>query len=256
MTLFSRLIVGIALMVALTDPLQLLAESGQGSASSPNVISTKAREVGDDSNKSAALRGEDDSMEDDDLLGQDLEEAEMELELESLDEIEMELEIEDLNTDIRIEAEGVRGWDDERKKEFLLSVKEHVAVRTGKDLEQFAQGVLLRDENIDDLDISKEKVTLRYEMPATFLWLFDGSLPVVTEVTSDNEVAVGLPWYSFLYGKSFSKSDLQKDIEDSLTKDSVEAGSSVQTRAEAIRAISSVLKTKHDTVKNSISNVR
>jgi hypothetical protein len=250
------MIVGIALVLALIDPLQLLAESGQEITSSSKETSAKVRETGGDSNSSRDKRGEDDAMQGDDLLSGDLEEVEMEMELESLDELEMELEIEDLGSDIRIEAQGVRGWDDERKKEFLLSVKEHVAVRTGKDLEQFAQGVLLRDDNIDDLDISKEKVTMRYEMPASFLWLFDASLPVVAEVTSENDVEIGLPWYSFIYGKSFSKSDLQKDIEDSLTKDSVKVGSSVQTRAEVIRSVSSVLKTKHDTVKNSVSNIR
>jgi len=176
--------------------------------------------------------------------------------------------------DVSVRAVEVRGWDATQKSEFLLKVKTHAEVASGKDLENFARGVLLKDENIGSVAIDEEGVQIAYKVQGKlFGFIPHAFTEVITVKASDSaeeRVKVRFPWYRFLLSIDASAKDIEALLNKDLTDNNVEfnplatAGTSIETNSEAdlsalakaLETISNVLKTKHDTVKNSINNVR
>ena len=157
---------------------------------------------------------------------------------------------------VSVSAVEVRGWDPKQKQEFLATVKTHAEVRSEQDLENFAKGVLVQDENVEDVAIGEEGVQIRYRMPAKFLGIFNASLAVRTEVDAEGRVKVRFPWFGFLYAKSVSAAELETEVSAALPEVGDEVLVSFEAQAQTVTTVSNVLKTKHDTVKNSINNVR
>ena len=168
---------------------------------------------------------------------------------------ESDLDFAQKNT-ISAEAREIRGWDEKKKSDFLETVKEHSQVKSGQELENFAQGVLLKDENVKSIQADEEKVKIEYEMPARFLNIFNASLVTRAEVTYGGSVKITYPWYAFLFKKLIAEDDLKSEAEANLPEVGDEVLVSFETRALAIRTLSNIMKTKHDTVKNSIGNMR
>ncbi len=168
---------------------------------------------------------------------------------------------------VSAQAVEVRGWDPKQKGEFLETIKEHAQVASGQDLENFARGVLLKDENIDFVAIGEEGVQITYRMPAKFFGVLSTTLPAQAQVTfGDGErgrvpegVSVRFPWYRFLFGVS---EEVQAgSLEESLASElegvgEITESNEPQKLAQVLQTLSNVLKTKHDTVKNSIGNIR
>lgn len=175
-----------------------------------------------------------------------------------------ETDIDFLAKGVSASAVEVRGWDTAKKKEFLTSVKAHAQVKSGQDLENFAKGVLLKDENVEEISSDEDSVEVRYRVPAKFLGLFATTLPV--EVVAEKAqgglgagVKVKFPWFRFLFGipKEVSQDSLETEIGAAVIGDLDRDGAlDVVVVARLYNAISNVLKTKHDTVKNSIGNIR
>jgi len=157
---------------------------------------------------------------------------------------------------ISTKAREINGWDDEEKKDFLQAVKEHAQVESGQELENLARGVLLEDKNVKSIEASAEKVIIEYEMPARFLGIFNTSLIAHAGVARDGTVKVTFPWYSFLFKKLIVVSDIESEAKTGLPEIGDEVLVSFKTRALVIRMLSDIMKTKHDTVKNSIGNIR
>ena len=80
---------------------------------------------------------------------------------------------------VSVSAVEVRGWDPKQKQEFLATVKAHAQVRSEQDLENFATGILLKDENVEEISSDEDSVEVRYRVPAKFLGLFETSIPVI-----------------------------------------------------------------------------
>ena len=112
-------------------------------------------------------------------------------------------------------AAEVRGWDIKKKESFLSDVKEHAEVNSATDLENFAKGVLLRDNSIDAIDIKADKIKVNHRAPVKFLGLFSTTLPAETEVDKQGRVKVKFPWYGFLFSGKLSASDVEASLEDS-----------------------------------------
>ena len=148
-----------------------------------------------------------------------------------------------------------------KKEEFLQTVKTHAQVQSGQDLENFATGVLLKDENIKSVDIEESQTKVVYKVPAKFLGIFSASINSEVTVDNENRVKVKFPWYRFLYNLP---TELQaKTLEEGLSselhnvlEENVELRGSVSAKAEVVAVVTSNLKTRHDTVKNSIQNIR
>lgn len=186
---------------------------------------------------------------------------------------------------IEIDGELVRGWDPATKEEFLRARQEFAEVRSGQDLERFAAGVLLDDDALTEVVlgdetlevISEEKGKLFWFIPVTYM-----SRVVVRFTPSDSTadsaaVSVRFPWWSVFVKKAYSADALEGEVRGSLSAvswekvDNSEAPvpservadttgtfdpTKWETLARTLGLVSNIMKTKHDTVKNSVSNVR
>lgn len=157
---------------------------------------------------------------------------------------------------ISISSVEVRGWDPEKKEEFVASVKTAAEIESGQDLENFATGILLEDENVRSIEMNEERIGILYKMPSRFLGIFGGSLNMQLEVGRDGAVEVKLPWYSFLFRKLVLVNDIKSDMEANLPEMDDEVLVLFETQARTMMTMSDILKTRHDTVKNSIGNMR
>ncbi|RJQ34407.1 hypothetical protein C4556_02710 [Candidatus Parcubacteria bacterium] len=165
---------------------------------------------------------------------------------------------------VSVSAVEVRGWDPKQKQEFLATVKAHAQVQSGQDLENFATGILLKDENVEEISSDEDSVEVRYRVPAKFLGIFETSIPVIVVAEKaqgelGGGVKVRFPWYRVLFGieEEVSETSLETDIGAEVIADLDSDGAlDVSVAARIYTAISNVLKTKHDTVKNSVGNIR
>ena len=157
---------------------------------------------------------------------------------------------------ISAEAREIQGWDEKKKSDFLETAKEYSQVKSGQDLENFAKGVLLKDEKVKSIQADEEEVEMEYKMPARFLGIFSTSLAARAKIARDGSVKVAYPWYSFLFKKLVAANDIKSEAEASLPEVGDEALVLFEKRALMIKTLSSMMKTKHDTVKNSIGNIR
>src|SRR3989344_6095201 len=150
---------------------------------------------------------------------------------------------------------NIRGWDPKEKR-VTITPKE---VTTNSDLENFVKVIALSDDNIVHLSIATTTIELAYSQRARFLGLFPWTLtPTVTlsnEAGTTTEVTVRFPWYHVFFKKSLDFSEVEKELEQ-VHEDAGATGSEVNRIATALQTLSRILKTKHDTVKNSINNVR
>lgn len=123
---------------------------------------------------------------------------------------------------LNISGTEIRGWDPEKKESFLEDVKEHAEVESGEDLENFARGVFLRDERVEEIQINEDSVVVLREVPARFLGLFESSLREEARITfGDGEygrVKVKFPWYRFMYRLSNTGAEIEERIEDALSE--------------------------------------
>lgn len=129
-------------------------------------------------------------------------------------------------------------------------------VQNEQDLENLVNGILLKDENVKSVEVDQKKVKIAYKMPARFLGIFRSSIATRAEVTYSGEVKVSLPWYAFLFKKSVSTDDIESEARAILPEVGDEVLMSFESRARAVTTLSDIMKTKHDTVKNSINNIR
>ena len=157
---------------------------------------------------------------------------------------------------VSMSAVEVRGWDPQQKQEFLATVKAHAEVQSEQDLENFATGVLLKDQNVEQITLNFEKVEMRYSMPAKFLGFIDSSVPVRTEVDTTGRVKVQFPWYGFLFRQYVNASELVADVEAALPEVNEEVLVSFENRAAVLLTLKEVLKTKHDVAMNAIRNMK
>jgi hypothetical protein len=135
---------------------------------------------------------------------------------------------------VSAEAREIRGWSDSDKKAFLTTVKTQAQLRSGQDLENFAKGVMLKDENVTSVSTDSDNVEVRYKLPAKFLGIFGSGLSAITNVKFESdkfgrgpkEVTVKFPWYRMFFSLSSS-------TQESVIKAAVEQ--TVQVNAQTPR---------------------
>lgn len=169
---------------------------------------------------------------------------------------------------VQIAVGDVNGLTNEQKQSFLATVKGWAEVKSEQDLQNFALGVMIHDDRpAETLSLNYEKIKFSHKVPSKFLGIFNSSLPAETEVDHQYRVKVKMPWYSFLFSKVVSAAELESEIDAKLAADTAQEDKrhkdwinvesvNFNAQAQALQTISNVLKTKHDTAKNSISNVR
>src|SRR3989344_3682463 len=245
-------------------PVSAQSVQAQGAASSSAGVSAGKAQVGLDVSAEAKASAQDET-EDNDNSGRGEEQSETAREGSMKGGTQgATTSDEEQGNDVSVQAVEIRGWDATQKQEFLATVKAHAQVRSEQDLENFAKGVLLKDENVEEISSDEDSVEVRYRVPAKFLGLIDATLPVIVVAAKaqgelGGGVQVHFPWYSFLFGVSdvVSETTLESDVATAVGADLDGDGSlDVAATARLYNAISNVLKTKHDTAKNSIGNIR
>jgi len=175
---------------------------------------------------------------------------------------DIDIDVEELEGNaVSVSAVEVRGWDPKDKQEFLATIKTHAQVRSGQDLENFAKGVLLEDENMEEISLNFEKITFKYRSSGKLFGFIPLSFTQRVELDAEGDdvgqVKVKMPWFSFLVKEDVSSEDIEGEAEASISEN---LGNNQNWdfggQAEILSLVSNVLKTKHDTVKNSINNVR
>ena len=244
-------------------PVSAQSVQAQGAASSSAGVSAGKAQVGLDVSAEAKASAQDET-EDNDNSGRGEEQSEAAREGGMKGGQGATTSDEEQGNDVSVQAVEIRGWDATQKQEFLATVKVHAQVRSEQDLENFAKGVLLKDENVEEISSDEDSVEVRYRVPAKVLGLIDATLPVIVVAAKaqgelGGGVQVHFPWYSFLFGVSdvVSETTLESDVATAVGADLDGDGSlDVAATARLYNAISNVLKTKHDTVKTSIGNIR
>lgn len=163
---------------------------------------------------------------------------------------------------ISVEARELQELGEEEKQEFLSEVKTFAELQSKQDLENFARGILLEDENLLKVQFNPKKLSVSRKASGKLL----GFIPVIYteemvasgEDGSDVEITVKLPWWSFLLSPDIDPEELvteaKKKHKETIEIDSWSWGAS--NAGSLLKAISDVIKTKHDTAKNSVSNLR
>ncbi len=159
----------------------------------------------------------------------------------------------------------VRGWDVE-KKEVIAGQPE--LVKSSGDLRLYAEAVTIESLQITKVKIDKSLIEvdaigkgklfwfIPIEMESRIVIKHDDTMP------TDDTVIVDLPWWSIFVNDDVNEDQIKSAVTLELTatlEGSVstgELGKTVTRISRALNRLSNVLKSKHDTVKNSISNVR
>ena len=182
---------------------------------------------------------------------------------------------------VSVDAVEVRGWDEQRKADFLREVKKHAEIQSGQDLENFARGVLLRDENVDEVELGEDDVRMDYRLPAKFLGIFPALIrartTVVTNQTDETNsdkfgrVKIKFAWYHVFFRKFVSEDELEQEINDEVLVVFENNGSQAEAddrpvetlslnygkiQAEVLDILGSVMQRAHETAKNSINNLK
>ena len=157
------------------------------------------------------------------------------------------------SSSVSASAREINGWSDSDKKDFLMTVKSNVELRTGKDMENFAKGVMIKDENVTEVNSNTENVEVHYKLPAKFLGIFSASIDAITNVTFETdkmgrgpkEVTVKFPWYRRFFSLD---SSVREDILQAAIDKSVQINAqyprdnSYAQNGVTVNIISSILK--------------
>lgn len=171
-----------------------------------------------------------------------------------------------LNIDVSGGEDGdevtVRGWDPKKKEEIVGKPE---SVETEDDLRIYAEATLLSDPALKGIKIKENLIEVGSREPGKFLWLIPVEMDTKIEVyfnpkeyNLDKNIKVKFPWWSFLVKKPSTTASLEADLNaEMLAKiDGFTIKQSVKSYSGVLNLVSSVLKTRHDTVKNSIGNIR
>jgi hypothetical protein len=157
---------------------------------------------------------------------------------------------------ISVAARDVDGLTEEEKTAFLARVKAHAQVKSEQDLENFAKGVLLRDENVEDVEYSDEEITVAYKGKGKLLGFipvgFTHRITVDTDAPAAEKVKVHFPWYSFLLKTGLNADEIETEIAANLSANLTagEMGARISAYAKTFVDIANKLKAENEAAAN------
>lgn len=155
----------------------------------------------------------------------------------------------------------VRGWDPEKKEEIIAHPEK---VKRSEDLKIYAEAVALNDAAIKGIKINKDSLQIEsVEEGKLFGFIPVNMSSFVTlnfTASSSEAINVRLPWWNIFVKKTFKSGELKAELSGVFNPSKWGIDNSTVLNAghvsQALGDVSNVLKTKHDTVKNSIGNIR
>lgn len=171
------------------------------------------------------------------------------------------------STILSVSAVEVRGWNPEKKAEILGASLTMGEVRSDEDLSNFAATMVINDENIDSVEVDNERIEVDYKFPAKFLGMFKTNVRAHVTVASsavagESRVKVKFPWLAFLYRIDASVKApalieaIDTQVAQGVGRLHTKAATEVTIRADTLDVVVAVLRVKHDTAMNSVSNIK
>jgi len=170
-----------------------------------------------------------------------------------------ETDLEFAGKGVSASAIEVRGWDATTKQEFLAEVKAHAQVQSNQDLENFAKGILIEDENVTEVEADENEVTVQYRVPAKFLGIFSLGLPVSVTIEAHGEgagassvserVKVKFPWQRIFFSIDESvREEALRQVVSAEVEGEVQTATTFEVREQArlFQLLSNVLKRVRD----------
>lgn len=155
------------------------------------------------------------------------------------------------SSSVKVKAKAVRGWDEQKKAEFITMAKTHAQLKSGQDLENFAKGILVTNENVEKVEVENNEVRVTYKLPAKFFGVFGSSLKTEAGVSFDEtkktpkEVTVRFPWYRMFYSlDADARQDvIEAAIEASIAEDpGMNSGTEISKKGRSIQLISNIFR--------------
>lgn len=168
---------------------------------------------------------------------------------------------------IKVDGVTVRGWDPEKKKAILGIVPANPeALKSEKELALFAASIADADPQMEQISLNYTKIEIRYNSSGKLFGIIPIVLTQTVAAELDQEtglpvVSVTLPWYAFLASKDVSPKEIEEEAAKGTDKHKgtieIDSFSWGHTQMGSMAmSLSNILKTKHDTAKNAIGNVR
>lgn len=175
---------------------------------------------------------------------------------EAKGKVEYEWKVEE-GESVSVSAAQVRGWDDATKKEFIEGAKAHAELASQQDLENFAKGILIEDEVIEDVVFEEKEMRVTYKNSGKLFGFiplsFNEEVVASAEEGAELAIAVKSPWYAFLVKRDISGDEVAQEAKkkhrETIQIESWSFGAS--NSGSLLKTISNVLKAKHDTLKSS-----
>ncbi|NCS99706.1 hypothetical protein GW765_01860 [Candidatus Parcubacteria bacterium] len=150
-----------------------------------------------------------------------------------------------------VRAKEVRGWAENEKEDFLSEIKAHAEVKSEQELNNFAKGILIKDENVENVSFDQDKVRLEYKARGNFLGFipvkYNQEISVNHQEDGEEKVEVKSPWYKFLIKKEISAKATKSSIEESISAIQKDLSASFDYYANLLEKISISLKTMNET---------
>lgn len=171
------------------------------------------------------------------------------------------------DSEVSVVGVEVRGWDPD-KKNALKAVDLHLAdLTTQARLAIRAAQTASADAQVEEITLNFGKIKFDYLFPVKLLGFINTQMRYEVSVEFDNQeeihpdeysrVKVKLPWWHIFSRKLVNAENLRVDIEGDLTAASnIEMQNSIQRNGYILESVSATLKTRHDTAKNAVANVR
>ncbi len=159
------------------------------------------------------------------------------------------------NTDVIIKGSKIKeNYVDKDHKDWIDILS--AGVKDDQDLELYAAATAATDENIEEIKFNFQKIEMKYKYPAKLF----GFLPIEYTATATAEeiypdeygrVKVHFPWWS-IFTDNPAK-NLETELNSQLPN--VDLQNPVQ-KQRILQTMSNIMKTKHDTARAAIQNVR
>jgi hypothetical protein len=97
-----------------------------------------------------------------------------------------------------------------------VNSQDYSQINSIADVDKYIDMVSEVNEAVNDINVTTKDISVDYDVPAYLFGFIPTSLSTEVNVSTDKEVKVDFPWYSFLFRKAADESEIASDISDSI----------------------------------------
>ena len=144
----------------------------------------------------------------------------------------------DVEGSIKVERNDI-----DRNEEVVL-IDANV-VKSSKDLELYAESILMTDSNVEEIKFEEDNLLFRYKQNGKVLGLFKVEYDIEVIINDEREIKVKYPWYAAFTtnsNKTEVRERMERDVGDLLDRNSNASGE-IEINARVMAQISSLVHT-------------